>query len=310
MKLGFGTWGIGGKDYGPITSNYSLELINFALKKKINFFDTAPLYGNGRSECLLGTIIKKIDRSKIVIATKGGMLPHTGFDLKQDFSINNLQKDLQKSLRRLNTSYIDYYLLHSPNLKKINIKKIIIFFQRLKKKKIIKKFGVSLKSPNDIFFLKNFLTDLDVVEFNFNLFDQRAIDIKIFSLLKKNKIESICRTPLCFGFLQTQDINRNSLSSNDHRRKFWSNLQFLRWNSSKNFFLNFSTSNKYDDFSQFALHFCMSFDFDYVIPGMMKKEDILSNIKINSYSRIKKNTLNNIYRKYKELEGYIFVTKK
>jgi aryl-alcohol dehydrogenase-like predicted oxidoreductase len=310
MKLGFGTWGIGGKDYGPITSNYSLELINFALKKKINFFDTAPLYGNGRSERLLGTIIKKIDRTKIVIATKGGMLPHTGFDLKQDFSINNLQKDLQKSLRRLKTSYIDYYLLHSPNLKKINIKKIIIFFQRLKKKKIIKKFGVSLKSPNDIFFLKNFFTYLDVVEFNFNLFDQRAIDIKIFSLLKKNKIESICRTPLCFGFLQTQDINRNSLFSNDHRRKFWSNLQFLRWNSSKNFFLNFSTSNKYDDFSQFALHFCMSFDFDYVIPGMMKKEDILSNIKINSYSRIKKNTLNNIYRKYKELEGYIFVTKK
>jgi aryl-alcohol dehydrogenase-like predicted oxidoreductase len=310
MKLGFGTWGLGGKDYGSLSSNYATNLINFALKKKIIFFDTAPLYGNGRSERLLGKVIKKIDRKNIIIATKGGMLPHVGFNLKQDFTILNLKKDLQNSLRRLNTSYIDYYLLHSPNIRKINIKEIFFFFKQLKKDKVIKKFGISLKSPNDIFLLKDFFTDLDVVEFNFNLFDQRAIDIQIFSLLKKYKIISICRTPLCFGFLQTRDIVKNSLSSTDHRKNFWSDEQFFRWNSSKKIFLSFAKSKRYSDFSQFALHFCMSFNFDHVIPGMMKKKDIISNIKINSYSKINKDVLNSIYKKYKKSEEYIFVSKK
>jgi aryl-alcohol dehydrogenase-like predicted oxidoreductase len=310
MKLGFGTWGLGGEDYGHISTIYAIKLINFALKKKINFFDTAPLYGNGRSERLLGKVIKKFNRSKILIATKGGMLPHLGFDLKQDFSIKNLDRDLNNSLKRLNTSYIDYYLLHSPDLKSIDTKKIIFHFQQLKKNKVIKKFGISLKSPNDIFLLKDFYADLDVLEFNFNLFDQRALDIKIFPLLKKYKIISICRTPLCFGFLQTKDINKKSLSTKDHRKNFWSDEQFSHWNNSKKFFLNYSASKKYSDFSQFALHFCMSWDFDYVIPGMMKKKDILSNIKVSSYSKINKNTLNNIYKKYKKLEEYIFVTKK
>ena len=45
-------------------------------------------------------------------------LPHKGFNLKQNFSLENLNKDLQNSLSRLNTNYIDYYLLHSPDLKK------------------------------------------------------------------------------------------------------------------------------------------------------------------------------------------------
>ena len=53
--IGFGTWGLGGMDYGPIKEKKALTLLNYAHKKRVNFFDTAPLYGNGRSEMIIGS---------------------------------------------------------------------------------------------------------------------------------------------------------------------------------------------------------------------------------------------------------------
>ena len=97
------------------------------------------------------------------------MLPHKGFNLKQNFSLENLNEDLQNSLSRLNTNYIDYYLLHSPDLKKIDIKKILNYFKQLKTDGVIKGYGISLRSPIDYLKIKNF--NLDIIEFNFNLFD-------------------------------------------------------------------------------------------------------------------------------------------
>jgi aryl-alcohol dehydrogenase-like predicted oxidoreductase len=310
MKLGFGTWGIGGRDYGPISEQKSIKLLKFAIKNKINFFDTAPLYGDGRSEYLIGKVIKNIKRSSIKIATKGGMLPHTGFDHKHNFSIKYLEKEIHCSLKRLNTNYIDYYLLHSPDLKKINLNKIFLFSKYLKKKKLIKKFGISLRSPNDIFLLKKYYKSVDIFEFNFNLFDQRAIDLNIFELLKKFKIKSICRTPLCFGFLQSKNIQKKKLSNLDHRKKNWSNSQFKKWNNSKHYFKKFIKKNIYKDISQFALHFCMSYNFDYVIPGMMKKKDIVFNLESAYLKKISSSELKNIYNLYKFYEKKIFITKK
>jgi aryl-alcohol dehydrogenase-like predicted oxidoreductase len=310
MKLGFGTWGIGGRDYGPISEKKSITLLKFAIKNKINFFDTAPLYGDGRSEFLIGKVIKVIKRSSIKIATKGGMLPHVGFNHKHNFSIKYLKKEILLSLKRLNTDYIDYYLLHSPNLKKIALKKVFLFSKFLKKKKIIKKFGISLRTPNDIFLLKKYYRNIDIVEFNFNLLDQRAIDLNIFELLKRFKIKSICRTPLCFGFLQTKDIHKKQLSNLDHRKKYWSNRQFNKWNISKNYFKKFIKKNLYKDISQFALHFCMSYNFNYVIPGMMKKKDIVLNLESASLKKINSLELNEIYNLYKFSEKKIFVSKK
>ena len=119
--IGFGTWGLGGMDYGPIKEKKALNLLNYAYKKRINFFDTAPLYGNGRSETIIGSFLRNKKRKKIIISSKGGMLPHRGFDWQQNFSFSNLLKDLNESLNRLNTDYLDYFLLHSPNIQKIRI---------------------------------------------------------------------------------------------------------------------------------------------------------------------------------------------
>jgi len=65
--IGYGTWGFGGRDYGPITLKKSLSLLEYAYKNNILMLDTAPLYGNGRSEKIIGSFLKKKDRKKIIL---------------------------------------------------------------------------------------------------------------------------------------------------------------------------------------------------------------------------------------------------
>ena len=308
MKLGFGTWGLGGKDYGPLSQELAIDLLIKSSQKGISFFDTAPLYGGGASERYLSLLIKKVGRKNVEICTKGGMLPHVGFDLKQDFSIDNLHKDIRGSLNRLETDYIDYYLIHSPPVKEINLPEIVNFFLELKTKKVIRNFGVSLRSPSDYFGIENI--ELDIVEFNFNLLDQRAIDIGLFEKLKLKKIKSICRTPLCFGFLGSNDILKKNLNKNDHRKLYWSDEQFHLWNSAKNYFLDFVNELDYLDFSQFALHFCLSHKFDFVIPGIMNDRDLDLNVGALQFPKIKKSKLLKIFSIYKKFEKKIYNTKK
>ena len=306
--IGYGTWGFGGRDYGPISLKKCLNLLEFANKNNINMLDTAPLYGNGRSEKIIGSFLKNKDRKKFIISTKCGMLPHKGFDWKQDFSINKLIEDLRGSLIRLETAYVDYFLLHSPNLKTIDFEKIILLSKILKKQGLIKKFGISLRSPLDFkrYKLEN---KIDVVEFNFNILDQRAIDINILETLKRKKIISICRTPLCFGFLTDKKILKKNLSKDDHR-KYYPNEQFKVWTKLKNHFIKYKNQYSHSSYSDFALHYCLSNGFDYVIPGMMETSEIKENIKINKIKKISKSNLSLIYSDYKEIENDAFVTKK
>jgi aryl-alcohol dehydrogenase-like predicted oxidoreductase len=306
--IGYGTWGLGGRDYGPITLKKSLKLLNYAYKNNILMLDTAPLYGNGRSEKIIGSFLKKKDRKKIILSTKCGMLPHKGFDWKQDFSVNRLIEDLRGSLIRLGTGYVDYFLLHSPNLKTINLNKIVLLSKILKKQGLIKKFGISLRSPLD--FKKFKLEDkIDVVEFNFNILDQRALDIKLFKFLRQKNIISICRTPLCFGFLSDKKILKKNLSKDDHR-KYYPNTQFKVWTRLKEHFIKYKNEYNHSSYSDFALHYCLSQGFDYVIPGMMEVSEIKENIEINKIKKISDKNLALIYSDYKKIESNAFVTKK
>ena len=101
-ELGFGTWGLSGTSYGPVDDNESIRALNRAFELGITLYDTSDLYGNGHSEAILGKALSHV-RPKIIIATKGGLLPHTGFDMPMDFSIGYLRKALEASLKRLNT---------------------------------------------------------------------------------------------------------------------------------------------------------------------------------------------------------------
>ena len=89
-EIGFGAWGIGGPSrnapgYGEVDDNESIKALKYAYDNRINFFDTADLYGDGHSERIIAEALGGL-RDKIIIASKGGTLPHTGLYMPQDFS--------------------------------------------------------------------------------------------------------------------------------------------------------------------------------------------------------------------------------
>src|SRR5438105_2701995 len=84
-EIGFGTWGLGGDSYGPVDDAASRAALELAFDRGVTFYDTSDLYGNGHSEAILGGVFKN-RRDRVVIATKVGTLPHSGFYMPQDFS--------------------------------------------------------------------------------------------------------------------------------------------------------------------------------------------------------------------------------
>ena len=113
--IGFGTWPIGGARYGLSDDRDAIAAIHAALDAGITCFDTAPTYGNGHAEELLGAALGS-RRPKVVIVTKGGLLwdEHSRV-IGRNSSKQYLMSLIDDSLRRLNTDYVDLYLIHWPD---------------------------------------------------------------------------------------------------------------------------------------------------------------------------------------------------
>ena len=113
--IGLGTWPIGGARYGPSDDRAALDAIRAACDSGVTCFDTAPSYGNGHAEELLGRGLEG-RRKVVVIVTKGGLV----WDAKsvvtgRDSSRPHLEAQIDASLRRLGTDYVDLYLIHWPD---------------------------------------------------------------------------------------------------------------------------------------------------------------------------------------------------
>lgn len=113
-EIGFGAWAIGGQAWGnDITDKNAMAALQEAWQQGINLFDTADCYGDGHSEALIGEFLLG-QREKAVIVTKGG----TNYRVKErskDFTRDYLIRSLDESLERLQTDYVDVYMLHVPN---------------------------------------------------------------------------------------------------------------------------------------------------------------------------------------------------
>lgn len=276
--VGYGCWGIGGDAYGPVDDSESTKSLSLAYDRGINFFDTADVYGDGHSEEVLGKALKDI-RKKIVIATKGGTKPHYGFEMPQDFSAKNMIESFEKSLRRLMTDYIDLYQLHSPPGEFIrNTDEVSLTFDALnglKRNGKIRALGISVRSPSDGLFVAENL-DVDFLQVNYNLIDQRAQEIGLFDYCKKKGIGIIARTPLAFGFISGRYAPGQKFSAPDHRAN-WPQEQIDRWAASHELFTAINEKKKRTNV-HLALQFCISDDaVATVIPGMLTRKEVEEN---------------------------------
>ena len=109
-EIGFGSWQLGNTQHWKgATGEEAVALVNKALEKGCNFFDTAPVYAEGNSEKLLGKALKG-KRDEVIISTKFGNFP----DGTTNFDADLISESVKNSLERLQTDYVDTLLLHGP----------------------------------------------------------------------------------------------------------------------------------------------------------------------------------------------------
>ena len=199
MKVVLGTWPISG-DYGKYNISEARKLIKYFLAKGYNEFDTAPNYGYGKSELILGQISSQ---KKILINTKIG----NNSQKKKSFNYNFLKESFNESLKRLNRKSINILFLHNPrNIK--NLKKILKFLNELKIKKKIKNYGLSVSK--DYTYSKKFLDNFKIFQLDYNLIYQKLYFDKFYRSQKNIYI----RSPLASGLLVNK---KKKFSKNDHR---------------------------------------------------------------------------------------------
>ncbi len=159
-KIIFGTWPIS----GDFTQKYELEkglsLINYALEKGIYCFDTAPNYGNGNAEKLLGTFIKDCPKKEITITTKIG---NSSKDVKS-FDYDDILAEMDNSIKRLNR-IPDRLLFHNPRIEE---EELLNLHEKLKIKLSGIKVGISLARFNK--YSEDFLSQFPIIQYDHNIF--------------------------------------------------------------------------------------------------------------------------------------------
>ena len=172
-RVGLGTWAIGGWMWGGTDERESIRTIRAALDKGINVIDTAPAYGFGRSEEIVGKAVTEYGhRDTVIIATKVGLEWQDGHVVR-NATRARLLREIEDSLRRLQTSYIDLYQVHWPD-PLVPIEETATALGQLFERGTIRAIGVSNFSPEQMEIFQA-VAPLHVVQSPYNLFE-RAIE--------------------------------------------------------------------------------------------------------------------------------------
>lgn len=273
--IGFGAWQLGNAvDWRAMTDREAIELVHKALEEGVNFFDTAPNYGYGKSEELLGKALKKVKRENLIINTKFGH--HS--DGHTDYSHTVLKKTIEGSLLRLQTDYLDSVLLHNPPVDMLDAEKCSHYeiLEELKKEGKILAYGASLDTKADMVTMMEH-TNGRVIEAFFNILHQ---DVRYaFELAMEKGVKIIAKIPLDSGWL-TGKYHKNS--SFDGIRSRWTREDIITRAELVDRLRELPTNGQ--TLSQFALQYCLAYDaVATVIPGAISKEQLMMNIECLNY---------------------------
>jgi aryl-alcohol dehydrogenase-like predicted oxidoreductase len=276
-EIGFGAWGIGGRtvgttSYGDTDDRTSLAALGRALDLGITFYDTSSAYGDGRSEELLGRAFAS-RRSEVVIATKAG---YESWDRPPDFSPAAVASSADRSLKRLQSDYIDLFQLHNPPPEALREGALPAEMSRLQKAGKIRAWGVSAKSPVEALMALNDC-GAGVLQANFNMMDVRAETSGLFAEAVRQGAGFIARTPLCFGFLSGM-IRRDTIFPAGDHRLGWARAQIDNWIDGASDLLRAVEASPGAEGARSALRFCLSFAaVSSVIPGILTPAEAEAN---------------------------------
>lgn len=275
--IGLGTNAVGGHNlFQNLNEEDGKDFVREALRNGVTFIDTADIYGPGRSEELVGEVLKEFNREDYVIATKGSQQWSSDSSIKTNNRPQYLREALEKSLQRLQLDYVDLYYLHFPD-GETPFAQSIGELARLKEEGKIRSIGISNVSHQQ---LKeaNANGDISVLQSPYNMLD-RSAEAELLPYCIENNISFIPYGPLAFGLLGGGFTKDSKLDEQDWRNS----IPLFQGNQFQ------QTLTKVDKLKEFALkkdttlpNLALAWllaqeGVDAVIPGGKRKERIREN---------------------------------
>jgi len=214
-RIALGTWAIGGWMWGGTDEAESIRTIHAALDHGINLIDTAPIYGQGRSEEIVGEALRQSRRRKsIILATKVG-IDWTKGRIERNSTRRRILQELEDSLRRLQTDYIDLYQVHWPD-PLVPIEEVARTLRDLCEQGKIRAIGVSNHSPEE---MARFgaIAPIHTIQPPYNLFE-REIEHDVLPYALSRRITTLTYGALCRGLLSGSMHAGRQFSTEDMRK--------------------------------------------------------------------------------------------
>jgi aryl-alcohol dehydrogenase-like predicted oxidoreductase len=209
-EIGFGAWAIGG-GWGETDDETSLAAMNGAVDAGVTFFDTADVYGDGRSERLIGRLLRERDES-LVVATK--FIRRAPLDVSL-YTYDNLRGWLERSLENLGVETVDLVQLHCPPWDAYYTPSVFEACDRLVEEGLVRAYGVSVEKVEEALKAIEY-PGVATIQIIFNIFRRRPAEL-FFEQAKARDVGVIVRVPLASGLLTGKFTRESSFAADDHR---------------------------------------------------------------------------------------------
>ncbi|WP_110684842.1 aldo/keto reductase [Salinicola aestuarinus] len=216
-RIGLGTWAMGGRMWGGTDDANAARTIHAAIDRGVTLIDTAPAYGFGHSEEVVGKAVADSDqRDRLVLATKAGLEWSESGGPARNATAQRLEKELDDSLRRLRTDRIDLYQIHWPD-PLVAVEETAEAMARFYRAGKIRAIGVSNFSPEQCDAFRQ-VAPLHTVQPPYNLFE-RDIDREILPYAERNDLTLLTYGALCRGLLTGKMRTGYTFNGDDLRNK-------------------------------------------------------------------------------------------
>jgi aryl-alcohol dehydrogenase-like predicted oxidoreductase len=214
-RIGLGTWAIGGWQWGGTNEAASIATIRGAIERGVTLIDTAPVYGFGRSEEIVGKALAEGGlRARVQIATKVGLAWQDGV-IYRDSRPARLRREIEDSLRRLRTDVIDLYQVHWPDLE-TPFAETARTLDDLRREGKIRAIGVSNFSPAQMDAFRS-VAPLAAVQPPYNLFE-REIEADVLPYARRTDLTVLSYGALCRGLLSGRISAATRFEGDDLRK--------------------------------------------------------------------------------------------
>ncbi len=210
-EIGLGCWQIGGADWGAVADQEAFAIFDRAIESGVTFWDTADVYGGGRSERLIGAYLKQF-KPKVFVATKLG---RSSSLFPNAYTEKGIREAVEQSLGRLGVDALDLIQLHCIPTAVLREAAVFDWLRTLRSEGKIRAFGASVESMEEaeLCLAQPQLASLQII---FNLFRQKPLDV-VLPRAAELGVGVIVRLPLASGLLSGRFNRHTTFAPSDHR---------------------------------------------------------------------------------------------